>query len=287
MNFDEIRKRTIIALFSDDELIDQLVLKGGNALSLIHRVSSRSSLDLDFSLETDIKDLEGFRGRVFRALNDRFDSIGYRIFDETLKPRPPFLDEDERPWWGGYQLKFKLIERQRFEQLKGHPAKLQVNSLPVGPGQRRVFNVDFSKNEHTRGKQAVELDDYTIYVYTLEMLVIEKLRALCQQMDEYELRPHSTARARDFYDIHLVLTTTEIDLASKENMDLLKQIFGAKKVPVTLLGLLPQYRELHRPDWSSVEITVKDELQDYDYYFDFVVEQVRRLDALWVEEPPL
>ena len=48
MTFEEIRRITIIALFSDDELIDQLVLKGGNALRLIHKISSRTSLDLDF-----------------------------------------------------------------------------------------------------------------------------------------------------------------------------------------------------------------------------------------------
>jgi predicted nucleotidyltransferase component of viral defense system len=32
---DEVRRRILIALFSDDELMDTLVLKGGNALALV------------------------------------------------------------------------------------------------------------------------------------------------------------------------------------------------------------------------------------------------------------
>ncbi|HUG81342.1 MAG TPA: nucleotidyl transferase AbiEii/AbiGii toxin family protein [Bryobacterales bacterium] len=88
MTFDEVRRRTIIALFSDDQLMDQIVLKGGNALSLIHEVSSRASLDLDFSLTRDFDDLEEAKTRIFRALKDRFDSVGYAVFDESLEPRP-------------------------------------------------------------------------------------------------------------------------------------------------------------------------------------------------------
>jgi len=43
----EIRRMTIKALFSDDFLLEQLVLKGGNALNLVHRIGNRSSLDID------------------------------------------------------------------------------------------------------------------------------------------------------------------------------------------------------------------------------------------------
>ena len=98
MSFDEIRKRTIIALFSDDQLTDQLVLKGGNALRLIHRVSPRTSLDLDFSLQTDFPDFEESRQRIFRVLKDRFDSSGYVVFDESLEPKPRIRGTDIRPW---------------------------------------------------------------------------------------------------------------------------------------------------------------------------------------------
>ena len=146
-----------------------------------------------------------------------------------------------------------------------------MDSLPIGPGQKRVFSVQISKNEYTDGKQEFELDDYRIYVYSLEMLLLEKLRALCQQMKEYEFSSHPTARARDFYDIHLVLTRTGTDLSTEENADLLRQIFAAKKVPVRLLELLPRYRDFHRQDWAAVVNTVPDDLPDYNFHFDRVM----------------
>jgi predicted nucleotidyltransferase component of viral defense system len=57
-SFNDIRKLTITALFSDDVLLEQLVLKGGNAMSLIYHISPRVSLDLDFSMETDFENVE-------------------------------------------------------------------------------------------------------------------------------------------------------------------------------------------------------------------------------------
>ncbi|MFL6690512.1 MAG: nucleotidyl transferase AbiEii/AbiGii toxin family protein [Alphaproteobacteria bacterium] len=57
VSLDEVRRRILIALFSDDELMDVLVLKGGNALSIIHKVGSRASLDMDFSIKRAFADL--------------------------------------------------------------------------------------------------------------------------------------------------------------------------------------------------------------------------------------
>lgn len=45
---ERIKKLIIISLFSDDELLDLLTLKGGNAIDLIHGAALRGSLDLDF-----------------------------------------------------------------------------------------------------------------------------------------------------------------------------------------------------------------------------------------------
>ena len=101
MDFEAIRRVTITALFSDDMLMEHLVLKGGNALTLVYGISDRTSLDLDFSLETDFPDLEDARRRLFHAIRDRFDAAGYVVFDEVLEPKPRLDAEDEKPWWGG------------------------------------------------------------------------------------------------------------------------------------------------------------------------------------------
>ena len=63
-----------------------------------------------------------------------------------------------------------------------------------------------------------------------------------------------------------------------------RQVFAAKHVPLKLIGLIPQYREYHRPDFVSVENTVKAgvALNDFDFYFDYVVENCcASLEPLW------
>ena len=58
IDYKVIRKIAIVALFADDFLFERLVLKGGNALGLALGMSSRTSLDLDFSIENDFDDLK-------------------------------------------------------------------------------------------------------------------------------------------------------------------------------------------------------------------------------------
>ena len=41
---EKIKKLVIIAIFSDDEFMERLVLKGGNALDLVHHITPRASL---------------------------------------------------------------------------------------------------------------------------------------------------------------------------------------------------------------------------------------------------
>jgi hypothetical protein len=97
----------------------------------------------------------------------------------------------------------------------------------------------------------------------------------CQQMPGYSLNRTPSARARDFFDIYLVHTITGFRIESLDNKELLRQIFAAKDVPLELLQLIAEQREFHRSDWDSVRLSIRnDGLKDFDFYFDFVVEQV-------------
>ncbi|MCX6635904.1 MAG: nucleotidyl transferase AbiEii/AbiGii toxin family protein [Acidobacteria bacterium] len=283
MDFAEVRRLTIVALFSDDQLFEQIVLKGGNALNLVYGLSSRTSLDLDFSIEKDFADLDDTRKRIFRAVKERFSSAGFVVFDESLEPKPQVLGPNQQAWWGGYEFKFKLIEEAKHKALGESLETIRRNALVVGPDQQRKFSVDMSKFEYCGGKVERELDSYTIYVYSPEMIAVEKLRAICQQMPEYTLRSRASPRARDFYDIWRVITETGLNLTAPEIVELAKHIFAAKQVPLALLAKVRDQREVHRPDWPAVVDAVAESLNDFDFYFDFVVEQVATLKTLWVE----
>lgn len=188
--------------------------------------------------------------------------------------------------WGGYVAEFKLIAREKYVNLNGDIDTMRRESIVTGPLQRRTFRIELSKHEFCKGKAEKELEDYTVYVYTPEMIMIEKLRAICQQMPEYTSRGYKTARARDFYDIHTLATEGKIDIADAKNLALAKDIFAAKDVPITLIAEIPKFKEFHRPDWPSVEAAVTGEIESYDYYFDYVVAQTLRMKSLWVEESP-
>lgn len=279
MDFTEIRELVIISMFSDDILFSMLVLKGGNALRIIHKLGSRASLDVDFSIDGDFDDVDSVADRIFRALRSRFESAGYVVFDERFRATSPGFASR----WGGYLIEFKIITRSLFEQLHGEKAALSRQAEVTGPGQQRVFRVQISKHEFCESKEEAEIRGYTVYVYSPEMIAIEKLRAICQQMPEYEARAKKSPRGRDFYDIHCVVTEAAVDLVVSRNLKLFKLIFAAKDVPLSLLGRIEKYKDFHSQDWPSVVASVSGDLKDFGYYFDFVVAQVDRLESLWVE----
>jgi Nucleotidyl transferase AbiEii toxin, Type IV TA system len=205
-----IRRLVIIAMFSDDALFGQFALKGGNALNLVHRFGSRSSIDVDLSLETDFLNLDDSTTRILSALKARFAEAGLTVFDEKLLQIPArSAAADEK--WGGYQVEFKLMDWAKYESMKNNLEKARREALVTGPEEQRIFRIQISKYEYCRGKMEAELDDYAVVVYTPEMIAIEKLRAICQQMPEYVLRKHSVPRARDFYDIYETVSNQRCD----------------------------------------------------------------------------
>jgi hypothetical protein len=117
----DIRRTAIVAMFSDDVLMEQLVLKGGNALDLVHGVTGRGSLDIDFSIEGDFDNLAEVEARCFRALRDRFDSVGLLVFDEKFLRKPSVHRAGQGERWGGYRIEFKLLGGIR-EQREFHRA---------------------------------------------------------------------------------------------------------------------------------------------------------------------
>jgi hypothetical protein len=283
MDLAEVRRVAITAMFADDYLLDRVVLKGGNALSLVYGIGARTSLDLDFSIDADFPDPDEARDRIFRALRTRFDSAGYVVFDEIFGPRPAVARPDQSLRWGGYRVEFKLIERRLFDELHRDIEALRRQSLVTGTAQTRTFTIDLSRYEYCEPKREVELDDFIIYVYTPEMIAVEKVRAICQQMPTYPLIVYHHPRARDFYDIALVVKECKISFATPENQQLVRDIFSAKEVPLSLIGQIASYREFHRADWPKVEQAVSQPLLPFDDYFDFVLAETAKLQPLWVE----
>lgn len=286
LNLEEVRKMIIISLFADDDLYEKFVLKGGNALIALN-INARGSTDIDISMRDDFKDaeLDTIRQTLEHHLNETFKRKGYITLDVKLEKRPKQISKDKEKFWGGYRLEFKLVsieDKEKYEKGEIDINKLRQLSILADGISQKKFTVDISKYEYCDPKMEFELDGFPIYIYTPIMIVYEKLRAICQQQEEYKkyVNVKTTPRPRDFFDIYTILEAKHIfptikkEIYKKEYLNDLKEIFHIKMVPLHLLKNIKNYREYHRSEFASVKDTVdpKIKLESFDFYFDYVLE---------------
>ncbi len=257
----KIRTIAIKAMVSDDELMERLVLKGGNAIDIIYGVSQRASIDLDFSIEDDFNndEIKRIEEGIEKALTTTFAENNYKTFDIKFGPRPTRIRNEVKSFWGGYRIEFKIIDNDKLKGLGHELDTLRRNAEVIAPGQIKTFHIDISKFEFCTSKSAHEIDGLTIYVYTPQMLVFEKLRAICQQTKEYVsfIGGHpAVPRARDFFDIYILCKNFIIDFASHDSISVLKNIFEAKKVDLKLIDQIIDQRDFHKTDFDMVRSTV-------------------------------
>jgi predicted nucleotidyltransferase component of viral defense system len=281
MDLREIRVIAITAIAADDLLMETLVLKGGNALEIVHGIGGRSSVDLDYSIEGDVPDLAEVERRLGASLRDRFDSVGFIVFDFVFKRRPTNSPQGAR--WGGYRAEFKIIERESYARLSGSLDDIRRNAHRIGALQERVFCIDISRHEYVKPKGLHRVDSYDCYVYTLPMILIEKLRALCQQLPGYAARKNRVPRPRDFYDIASIV---EHGVDTAACGELVRPVFSAKEVPLGLIGDLHGSTEFHRPSWEAVQNAVARKLEPFDFYVERTLDFADQLKPWWMEDAP-
>lgn len=274
---EQVKRRAIIAMFSDDLLMERLVLKGGNALQIAYGITTRASFDLDFSMSGDFESLDLLNEILQRVLPESFLEAGWLAFDIRVSKRPPQLTDDLKDFWGGYLVDFKVVG---MEKARGHEHDvdwLRKHAFAVGPKQSTKYTIDISCHERCDVFKTVLIDDYAIKTYTLELILCEKLRAICQQHPAYgpvvkRDRPGSP-RPRDFVDIHSIRLHQQIDVESPDFCQLLKSVFEMKKVPLSILPLIGETREFHRREFPAVLSTVSasTQMREFDFYFDEVL----------------
>ena len=107
------------------------------------------------------------------------------------------------------------------------------------------------------------------------MIIFEKLRAICQQMEEYKNRTTSTHRARDFFDIYTTSKAYVLEKTPPEEIEELKElcqnIFSIKEVDMSLLERFDEYKDFHEQSFQKVvDSVLEDErsnLKSFDFYF--------------------
>lgn len=290
MDLNQIKVLILQALFLDDELSKLVVVKGGTALFLLDAIGRRST-DIDFSLcevPEEKATKEYLESKFKAAIGGFLSEKGYELFHYKFEEKPP-----RGNFRLGYEIACKFLPYAVFDRLKGkknsdrmmHQAFRDMTTLEKG------VIIQVSKNEFcdTHGEAEIE-GGIVIRIYSPEMILIEKLRALCQQMKEYPNRTKKTARAKDFYDIYVL--DAHYGIAKKCAADpdpfklLVKNIFGIKSVPVELLYKLEDYRDYHEQDFQSVQNSVIDSggLKPFTFYFDYAINICRIILACYFRE---
>jgi hypothetical protein len=283
---EQIKRIAVIAMFADDKLMEKLTLKGGNALDLVYGISTRASIDLDLSINGILEPEEDLKARIQKSLEETFrEEAKLIVIDVNFRAVPPVISEDRKSFWGDWKIEFKLVTMDVHAQYRSNIEDLRRRAISVGKGGSTKFKIDLSNHEYCDDRLKHDFEGYSVFVYSPGMLVCEKIRAICQQMPEYadEVQSHSSARARDFLDIHTVAEHFSIDFECDKFHDLLRKTFDAKKVPLHLVGCIQQFRDFHASDFVSVKDTVKPgvDLNEFDFYFEYLVEKCKLLETLW------
>ena len=287
-----IRKIALIGIFSNDLLTERLVFKGGSALELIYKLTSRASIDIDFSIEDDFTEteLEETKAVLESAIQSRLGEEGYFLFDFSFTKRPQKIRPGTPPFWGGYNVEFKVVDIKLAESLAYDIDKLRRRSLIATPSQGKSFLIEISKHEYCKETTYGDLDGYKISVYTLRAIMFEKLRAICQQMREYPHMSTPSPRPRDFYDIKKIMEFEKINQnLSEEDVEIVKAIFAKKEVPIELLGSIGEYKGFHGQALESLIATLIPEERknfDFDECFACVVELSQNILKIERESAP-
>lgn len=215
-----------------EQLSKSIVFKGGTVLKKIHFADYRFSEDLDFTL----LDNNTTNEQIFEWFKEAFEYIR----DEANIPLD-IIDNNEHED-GGINFYISYVG-------------------PLGgQGNNKWVKVDISRSEKLEFKPVLnpafidysDLEDYSLLCYTLEEVLVEKLRSVMQRM-----------AARDFYDIWYLLV--EYGMEADFYIDAFRKKCASKGLnstdfPKKLAERLPQYKGRWK---SSMSEQIKD-LPEFD-----------------------
>lgn len=286
-NLDEFRKIVIKAIFSNDELVNRFVLKGGSALDLIYKITYRSSIDVDIAMEDDIveedmpKICELFQNALQETFNEHDPS--YSIFQFKFEKRPFKQNRINKQFWGGYRIEFKIRKGvYPIHDIKDQQQAARQAEVVNPESQSKTFLIDISKYEYTTLSKIKELDYHQIRVYTLEMIVYEKLRAICQKLPDYEhAHPKIKARPKDFYDIYMIMKHQPHITFESLELSILEKFFNIKEVPLHLLFKISDYKtQVFDAGIDQLKETfLNNELKEFnqDEVFKFIIDGIYKI----------
>ncbi len=200
----------LAGIAANESLQRSLIFKGGTALKKCYFGNYRFSEDLDFSSKNNVLVENLLEQEIKRAceiankLVQNFSPLELKL--ERYKEKEDHPDRQE-----AFVIRGKFPWQRQF--LPKAKIEVTINEpVLVNPIKRKIihgYQEDLSQE---------------IYVYTLEEIIAEKMRAILQHFKKLEERGWTRSRARDYYDIWRILNSYTNDL----NLKIIPSIFFKK-----------------------------------------------------------
>ncbi|MCY4643378.1 MAG: nucleotidyl transferase AbiEii/AbiGii toxin family protein [Bacteriovoracales bacterium] len=265
IKIEEVIKEILYGLYHDGVFTKKILIKGGQAIRIKEDIKHRFSVDIDASVNGEIQNPADFFVRFKRSLDNRFKRLELVIIDfkQVKKPKKPHPDAPS--FWTGWLIKFKLLEEKNLNLDKDRQSIMAL--IPDGQASPQII-VELSEYEYCGKFEKMELSlggagpKAITYWYSTEMLVVEKIRAICQQHPDYLHRKKPTNRARDFYDIANLIENKIKDKKFKQFItgcaQLVDPIFAAKEVDKKIIKKIfdPTFLAEIEKGWPFVLSTI-------------------------------
>jgi predicted nucleotidyltransferase component of viral defense system len=206
-------------LYEHPVLKEQLIFKGGTALKKCYFGNYRFSEDLDFSVISSIPKKEKLFAAVTEACKIAEEKMN--AFAEIRLLIERYEEKDSHPF---EQEAFKIRAQFPWHREPLTSAKIEITM------QESILLPTITKQIiHPYDEQI----DTPIQIYSLEEIVLEKLRAILQKTKKLHEEGRDRSRVRDYYDLWRIFTTFASELYFEDFSLLLKKKCDLKNVLFT------------------------------------------------------
>lgn len=190
---DYILSWLLVGIFQHPELNSSLIFKGGTALKKGYFGEYRFSEDLDFSTKGAIPDC------FFQMITEATQNAEMQIREFAPVQLTAKKYEEKIPHPDGQQA-FTISA-----QFPWQSQPLTTAMIEISCNERVVLQPVIKPLLHFYG-ESIELQ---MNLYSIEEIIIEKLRAILQHTKKLHERDWSRSRARDYYDLWRIFETFE------------------------------------------------------------------------------
>ena len=278
---EEVIWKILVAIYSHKVLSEKMYLKGGQALRFVHGLKSRLSRDSDFSFPQKIEEEDVFFDYLESAIKKEFLKNRLYIIDFKFTRKPKIKTKGFPDFWTGWAIEFKIITKEQRKLSKTRKSAVAI--VPEGFLTNRI-PIDISEMEYCGSFEKIKLKSIEIKVYSKPLLVLEKIRAICQSHPDYKYKTTYSNRARDFYDIEQiymqVLNEGKVSNFFDELSKHIVKVFEAKSVPLSLINTClnsDEFLKSQEIGWQEVQATVKDLNESFSYYVQTVKSIVEKI----------